>query len=166
MRSSLVVRASDCQCTSCNGPGFDPIIRRHSGIRVAADEAVSIIYSSRILCLSSCLSSCRPVIFLSYSCRPVIVAERWAILYVLVIKLTKETRQRVFRGRDYRWGDRKGTDRRGRVLKDLSLLKPNLRNMSVHSATCSCSIELYELWYTLEDFLPNWNFRGVFSKYY
>jgi hypothetical protein len=28
----LVVRASDCQCTSCNGPGFDPSIRRHSGI--------------------------------------------------------------------------------------------------------------------------------------
>jgi hypothetical protein len=32
MRSSLVVRASDCQCTSCNGPGFDPSIRSHSGI--------------------------------------------------------------------------------------------------------------------------------------
>jgi hypothetical protein len=32
MRSSLVVRASDCQCTSCNGPGFDPSIHRHSGI--------------------------------------------------------------------------------------------------------------------------------------
>jgi hypothetical protein len=32
LRSSLVVRASDCQCTSCNGPGFDPSIRRHSGI--------------------------------------------------------------------------------------------------------------------------------------
>jgi hypothetical protein len=32
MRSSLVVRASDCQCTSYNGPGFDPSIRRHSGI--------------------------------------------------------------------------------------------------------------------------------------
>jgi hypothetical protein len=30
--ASLVVRASDCQCTSCNGPGFDPSIRRHSGI--------------------------------------------------------------------------------------------------------------------------------------
>jgi hypothetical protein len=30
MRSSLVVRASDCQCTSCNGPRFDPIIRRHN----------------------------------------------------------------------------------------------------------------------------------------
>jgi hypothetical protein len=27
MRSSLVVRASDCQCTSFNGPGFDPSIR-------------------------------------------------------------------------------------------------------------------------------------------
>ncbi len=26
MRSSLVVRASDCQCTICNGPGFDPSI--------------------------------------------------------------------------------------------------------------------------------------------
>ncbi len=50
----------------------------------------SIIYSSRILCLSSCLSSCHiPVIFLSYSCRPVIVAERWVILYVIVIKLTE-----------------------------------------------------------------------------
>ncbi len=32
MRSILLVRASDCQCTSCNGPGFDPSIRRHSGI--------------------------------------------------------------------------------------------------------------------------------------
>jgi hypothetical protein len=40
MRSSLVVRASDCQCTSCNGLGFDPSIRRHSGIWGAADEAV------------------------------------------------------------------------------------------------------------------------------
>ncbi len=39
MRSSLVVRASDRQCTSCNGPGFDPSIRRHSGILGAADEA-------------------------------------------------------------------------------------------------------------------------------
>ncbi len=32
MRSSLVVKASDCQCTSWNGPGFDLSIRRHSGI--------------------------------------------------------------------------------------------------------------------------------------
>jgi hypothetical protein len=49
MRSSLVVRASDCQCTSCNGPGFDPIIRRHSGIWGAADEAVlNIVRTKRI----------------------------------------------------------------------------------------------------------------------
>ncbi len=40
MRSSLVVKASDCQCTNCNGPGFDPSIRRHSGIWGTADEAV------------------------------------------------------------------------------------------------------------------------------
>ncbi len=48
MRSSLVVRASDCQCTSCNGPGFDPSIRRHSGIWGAADEAVlNIVWTKR-----------------------------------------------------------------------------------------------------------------------
>jgi hypothetical protein len=40
MRSSLVVRASDCQCRSRNSPGFDPGILRHSGIWGAADEAV------------------------------------------------------------------------------------------------------------------------------
>ena len=40
IRSSLVNRASDCQCTSCNSPGFDPSIRRHSGIWGAADEGV------------------------------------------------------------------------------------------------------------------------------
>ncbi len=42
MRSSQVFRASDCQCTSCNGPGFDPSIRRYSGIWGAADEAVYV----------------------------------------------------------------------------------------------------------------------------
>ncbi len=42
MRSGLVVRASDCQCTSCNGPGFDPSILRHSGTWGAADESVSV----------------------------------------------------------------------------------------------------------------------------
>ncbi len=30
MRSSLVVRASDCQCKRCNSPGFNPSIHRHS----------------------------------------------------------------------------------------------------------------------------------------
>jgi len=32
MRSSLVDRESDCQCTNYNGPGFDPSLRRHSEI--------------------------------------------------------------------------------------------------------------------------------------
>jgi hypothetical protein len=41
-----------------------------------------------------------PVIFLS-----VVVAERSSILLVLIIKLTKETRWRVCRGRDYRDGE-------------------------------------------------------------
>ncbi len=49
MRSSLVVRASDCQCSSSNSPGFDPSIRRHSGIRGAADEAVlNIMWRTKI----------------------------------------------------------------------------------------------------------------------
>jgi hypothetical protein len=40
MKSSLVVRASDCQCQSRNSPGFDSIILLHSGIGGAADEVV------------------------------------------------------------------------------------------------------------------------------
>ncbi len=36
------------KCTSCNGPGFDPSIRRHSGIRVAADEAMLNIVWKKI----------------------------------------------------------------------------------------------------------------------
>jgi hypothetical protein len=32
MRSSRVVRASDCQCRSSNSPGFGPCILRHSAI--------------------------------------------------------------------------------------------------------------------------------------
>ncbi len=43
MRSSLVVRAFDCQCTSCNGPGFDPNNRRHSGIWGAEYSTKKII---------------------------------------------------------------------------------------------------------------------------
>ncbi len=54
-------------------------------------QYISIIYSSRILCLSySCLSSCHPVT----------IAERSAILLILIIKLTQETKVRVSRGRD------------------------------------------------------------------
>ncbi len=49
MRSSRVVRASDCQCQSRNNPGFDPSIFRHSGIWEAANEAVlNIIHKKKI----------------------------------------------------------------------------------------------------------------------
>jgi hypothetical protein len=34
--------------------------------------------------------------------------------------------------------------------------------MNVHSAACSCSVELYKLWYTLADFLPNWDISRGF----
>jgi hypothetical protein len=34
--------------------------------------------------------------------------------------------------------------------------------MNVHSATCGCSVELYKLWYTLADFLPNWDISRAF----
>ncbi len=40
MKSSLVVRASDCQCRSRNSPQFNPSILRHGGIWGAAEEAV------------------------------------------------------------------------------------------------------------------------------
>jgi hypothetical protein len=43
------------------------------------------------------------------------VSERSAILLVLVIKLTKETRRRVWRGRDRNGEIWKETDQRGRV---------------------------------------------------
>ena len=88
------------------------------------------------------------------------------ILFALVIKLTiTKVRDGGFRDGGIRGRDRRWRDCRGRVLRDFSLFKPYLINMNVHSATCSCSIELYKLWYTLADFLPNWTFRGVFSIY-
>jgi hypothetical protein len=111
-----------------------------------------IIYLSRVLCLCVCVSQ--------------FVSERSAILLVLLIKLTQETRQRDWRGRDQRWRDRKGTEWRGRVWIEFSLFKPNIINMNVHSATSSCSIELCKQWYTLADFLPNWDIlRGFLSVY-
>ena len=65
---------------------------------IAALNNLSYIY----LGSSVCLSSCHIPVVLSYSCHiPVIFAERWAILYVVAIKLTKETRRRVWRGRDW-----------------------------------------------------------------
>jgi hypothetical protein len=101
-------------------------------VRRGSSSNLSYIYLGSSVCHPVVLSSCHIPVILS-----VVVAERWAILYVLVIKLTKETRRRVFRGIDF------------------SLFKPNLINIDVHSATCSCSIELYKQSYTLADFLPN-----------
>jgi hypothetical protein len=34
--------------------------------------------------------------------------------------------------------------------------------MLVHRATCSCSVELYKLWYTSVDFLTNWDISRGF----
>ncbi len=45
----LLVRASDCQCTSCNGPGFDPSIRRHSGIWGAAGWSSAEYCTNKLL---------------------------------------------------------------------------------------------------------------------
>jgi hypothetical protein len=39
---------------------------------------------------------------------------------------------------------------------------PNLINMNVHSAICSWSVELYKQWYTLADFLSNWDISRGF----
>jgi hypothetical protein len=37
---------------------------------------------------------------------------------------------------------------------------------TVTPAVALYRIELYGKWYTLADFFPNWNFRGVFSIYH
>ena len=42
----------------------------------------------------------------------------------------------------------------------LSLFKLNLINMNIHIAPCSCSVELYKLWYTLADFSQTGIFAG------
>jgi hypothetical protein len=38
--------------------------------------------------------------------------------------------------------------------------------MKVHNATYSCSVELYKQWYTLVDFLTNWDISRGFSIHY
>ena len=58
--------------------------------------------------------------------------------------------------------DRRWRNLRGRVWRDFSLFKPYLINMNVHSATCSCSVELYKLWDTLADFVTNWDISRGF----
>ncbi len=57
-----------------------------NSIKAAKNMLLSIIYLSNVLCLSVCVSQ--------------FVSERSAILLVLLIKVTKETRGRDWRGRD------------------------------------------------------------------
>ena len=45
---------------------------------------------------------------------------------------------------------------------DFTLFMPTLINMNVHSAICSWSVELYKQWFTLADFLPNWDISRGF----
>ncbi len=52
-----------------------------------------------------------------------------------------------------------GRDWRGRVRRDYSLFWPNLKKILVHSAPCSCIIELSEKWDTFADFSQNGIFR-------
>ncbi len=48
---------------------------------------------------------------------------------------------------------------------DVSLFKFNQRIMQVQSATCSCSVELYKMWYTLADlFAKAGYFAGFLCK--
>jgi hypothetical protein len=62
---------------------------------------LSYIYLGYFVCMCVCV------------CVSQFVAECSAILLVLVIKLTKETRRRVWRGRDRDGEIWKGTDREG-----------------------------------------------------
>ncbi len=108
----------------------------------------------------------KPLYFLSrsFEIREKYCQQSFVLSIVIQLTITKETRRRVSRGRDLRWRDRRRRDCRGRVLRDFSLFKPNLINMNVHSATCSCSVELYKRWYTLADFCQTGIFAG-FSLY-
>ncbi len=75
---------------------------------------ISIIYSSRILGLSSCLSSCHiPVIFLS-SCHS---CGRGTLSYSLCFRNQADQgdEREGFEREGYRWSDRRWRDWRGRV---------------------------------------------------
>ncbi len=78
-----------------------------------------VLPKSIILCLSSCLSSCHPVIFLSscHSCGTL----SYSLCFSNQTDQGYETEG--FEREGYRWRDRRGRDWRGSVWIDFSLLK-------------------------------------------
>ncbi len=46
------------------------------------------------------------------------------------------------------------------------MFKHNIIKMNVHSATYSCSVELYKQWFTLADFSPKWDISRSFLYVY
>ncbi len=121
---------------------------------------LSYIYLGSSVChIPLVLSSCHPVILLS--CLSLLRNAGLSLCFSNQTDQGDETEGLEREGLEMK--DRRWRDWRGRVWIDLSLFKPNLVNMTVHSATYRCSVELYKQWYTLADFFPNWNFRGVFS---
>ncbi len=93
------------------------------------------------------------------------VSERSAILLVLVIKLTKETRRRAWRGRD-REGEigKRQIVERGYEWAYLCLIQTKEKcRFTVPPAVALLNyISSGKLW---RIFLPNRNFRGVFSTH-
>jgi hypothetical protein len=111
-------------------------VSKRSPIRIQVRSGIlSYIHLGSSVCH---IPVCHPVIFLSscHSCG--------TLSYSLC--LSNQTDQgderKGFERESYRWRDRRWRDWRGRVWIDFSLFKPNLINMNVHSATCSCAIEL------------------------
>jgi hypothetical protein len=84
---------------------------QRTGAHARPKPTTYIIYSSRILCLSSCLSSCRPVIFLSFSCH-----SCGTLSYSLCFsnQTDQGDERKVFEREGYRWRDRRRRDWRGR----------------------------------------------------
>ncbi len=89
------------------------------------------------------------------------VGERWAILYVLVTKLTKETRRRVWGGRD-----RKGTDWRRRVWRDFLCLSLTWKTCRFTVPPAVALLNYISSGKLLSDFLPNWDISRGFLYVY
>ncbi len=112
-----------------------------------------IIYLSRVLCLCVCVCVCVSQF----------VSERFAILLVLAIKLTKETRPRVRRGRDRGGEIGKRQIVEGGCEETFLCLSLNWEacRFTVPPAVALLNYISSGIFWRI--FLPNWNFRGVFS---